>query len=782
MATNWSSFDPRKPWLLKPEDGAGQQQSPDYWKNLYGGGQQGGAPPAGTVNPAAPPPAAKPKPAVPSGGSAQPVPVSSQTVPVPPPPPPPNMHPPAPGVTGGPPPAGQVQPAAGASTADQQAAYANALAKYQANPAYANVKNIDELAAAEVLGLPGAFTGWSLEQTNAARALMGKPLATGVSGNGFDQYQPTENEYVIGAEAPGQRWSDDPAKQVSMNAGILDLFKQWADGAGGGGGGAGGGIDREPQTNPGGQPGAGTVTPGFNWDSIFGPGAGGGSGGGGAGGGGAQQPGGQQGGNVQEMGDLLAFFRDALGQGKANLPASLGGFQAPNADFDNGPGWSPTAGPARTSGGPGAAERTAAYQTAPGTFQGEALSGDLTRFAREGLANPSRYDAGLVRQGLSVADAELEKKGAAAERGLDDKMASRGLLGSSVELDENYGLRAELERQRQARAFELNREQATTYAQDRSAAGGMALGVGEFQRGLGKDRAQENQFAWGANRQAGRDAEDDRRYRAEFGEDQFRFDTTTGLAKDQMRQRESEFTRSIKDSQVRFAVDNQMKARAMELQRFGMESDVALKQAGQELEANTKAAALALQQQGMQKDDAYRYAALSQDGRFREMALKLQGEGLRLDEAFRRAELQWKQDYGNKELGLKEQSLANEERFQKVYAMLELFKMMQEGGVDPKMLSAYYKQVTGQDMPTTEDEQTDEGDTPESDPEQYSANPKALGGSKVVSTKALYGQNGPRYAITEDGSMWIMTNATKGYGETRLQWKRAGKTNTTNQG
>ncbi|MBW3569703.1 MAG: hypothetical protein KY467_01235, partial [Gemmatimonadetes bacterium] len=151
------------------------------------------------------------------------------------------------------------------------------------------------------------------------------------------------------------------------------------------------------------------------------------------------------------------------------------------------------------------------YRPAPGANQGENLSGALEEFARGGLANPSRFDSDLVKQGLGVINADAQKQGEDRMRSLSQLMARRGILGSSVEVDQGRRMLGDIEDVRSKRALDLGLEQARTYAGDRSSAANTALGTGEFQRGLGRDRESDNRFGWEAGRTTGRDAEEDRR-------------------------------------------------------------------------------------------------------------------------------------------------------------------------------------------------------------------------------------------------------------------------------
>lgn len=101
----------------------------------------------------------------------------------------------------------------------------------------------------------------------------------------------------------------------------------------------------------------------------------------------------------------------------------------------------------------------------PGTW-----TSNLERYATDWANNPSRYDIPLVQQGLEAIDAALNRSRGQATAALDENMAARGLIGSSIEVGERRGLEEELARLRNERVFELGREMANTNAADRSAA------------------------------------------------------------------------------------------------------------------------------------------------------------------------------------------------------------------------------------------------------------------------------------------------------------------------
>ncbi|MFW6084637.1 MAG: hypothetical protein ACODAA_05435 [Gemmatimonadota bacterium] len=101
--------------------------------------------------------------------------------------------------------------------------------------------------------------------------------------------------------------------------------------------------------------------------------------------------------------------------------------------------------------------------------------GDLDDYIRHLLENPSRYDDEIVRQGLDQIDMELADRRHEAFADIDERMAQRGLVGSSVEASTGREMLEDLERQRSEYALDLQREMANTRRQDLQAAGQLAV-------------------------------------------------------------------------------------------------------------------------------------------------------------------------------------------------------------------------------------------------------------------------------------------------------------------
>lgn len=94
----------------------------------------------------------------------------------------------------------------------------------------------------------------------------------------------------------------------------------------------------------------------------------------------------------------------------------------------------------------------------------------------------SRYDADLVKQGTKVIEDALGRMRQTGMRNLGEHFASRGLTGSSLEGFGVADLESELGRAAEERLFNLGKDQANTWANDRSSWGSTGtnmLGLGE---------------------------------------------------------------------------------------------------------------------------------------------------------------------------------------------------------------------------------------------------------------------------------------------------------------
>ena len=194
------------------------------------------------------------------------------------------------------------------------------------------------------------------------------------------------------------------------------------------------------------------------------------------------------------------------------------------------------------------------FGPAPQAGQGPAapgmgpLTGQLGGYASNFMQNPSRFDTQLVGDISEAINHELGRAQQQQMAALDERMASRGLTGSNIEADQGRRIAQDIGQQRLQRLNALNMELARTHAQDRATAANVGLGVNRQTFGQGMQRAQ-------------------------FGEGQRRFDFGA-----------------------------QIRSRAQELQRQGMESDEAFRRAQLEYEQQYGQQRLGMEERLRQRD------------------------------------------------------------------------------------------------------------------------------------------------------------------------------------
>lgn len=122
--------------------------------------------------------------------------------------------------------------------------------------------------------------------------------------------------------------------------------------------------------------------------------------------------------------------------------------------------------------------------------------GGVNAFAENAMANPSRWDAGIIRQGVDLINQDLEEDKKRGVADMDEYYSSRGLVGSNVEDQGRRDFLTQLGRRKDQMTFDLVREMANTYANDRASAGDLGLrtgGLGLSQWGMGLDDAYRRQ-------------------------------------------------------------------------------------------------------------------------------------------------------------------------------------------------------------------------------------------------------------------------------------------------
>lgn len=162
----------------------------------------------------------------------------------------------------------------------------------------------------------------------------------------------------------------------------------------------------------------------------------------------------------------------------------------------------------------------------------DAYNAWLSDYIKNNMANPSRYDSDLVRQGQQVIEDSINRQRQKGRIGLEEYHAGRGLTGSSLESGDMGEFEGQLQSQAQERLFNLGREQANTYAADRGGAFNAAFGFGDqiqSRQAMLMDNDYRNRSLQlqrdgmeraDADRQAEREWQRER-FGQEFGEDQW---------------------------------------------------------------------------------------------------------------------------------------------------------------------------------------------------------------------------------------------------------------------
>lgn len=139
----------------------------------------------------------------------------------------------------------------------------------------------------------------------------------------------------------------------------------------------------------------------------------------------------------------------------------------------------------------GVAGQAPEYQTPEGAFQGEDLYGQLAQYWQQWANNPNPYLSELAQATRAEMDARLAEEEAAANRGINEWAASRGLVGSSVEGDLRTRQNEAMQRVRLAEEVALLQRIADAENAGRIAAGQFGLGAGQLGAQLGQQRIDE---------------------------------------------------------------------------------------------------------------------------------------------------------------------------------------------------------------------------------------------------------------------------------------------------
>lgn len=247
---------------------------------------------------------------------------------------------------------------------------------------------------------------------------------------------------------------------------------------------------------------------------------------------------------------------------------------------------------------------------------------DIGTFARNQMANPSRYDSSIVGRGIDLINQESERSKTRGMADLDEFYSSRGLVSSSIESQGRGDFLSQLNQAKEQRMFDLVREMANTYSQDVGTAGQLGLGARSQdlqQQGMNRDDAYRYALLEQSGGQFDRGMEFDReRLAAELGLSREQMD----LQRDEMTAEYGDRTAArlhemgLQEGSQEFAeaqngLNRALEREALKLQREGMDAESAWREADRAIERR----ALDLQESGMAADEAYRRVVADQNAR-----------------------------------------------------------------------------------------------------------------------------------------------------------------------
>lgn len=287
------------------------------------------------------------------------------------------------------------------------------------------------------------------------------------------------------------------------------------------------------------------------------------------------------------------------------------------------------------------------YQTPEGAFMGEDLYGDLADYWRQWAENPNPYLSELATATRAEMDARLREQEAAANRGMNEWAASRGLIGSSVEGDLRTRQNEAQQRTRLAEEVALLQRIADAESTGRIAAGQFGLGAGQLGAQLGQQRIDEAQQAAqlglqraGLQLDAAQLAEQAEQFRSQFALEVERTGFDAAFRNAQLRQSDA-FQRAQLNLEAAMAGDQAA------LQRVQLELD----QMRAMDEAVLDRTQLQLQEQEIDLR-AYQIQA----------ELAMQGQQLSMEEARWQAEMQFRQEQEARRQQEFDRSLEEEQR------------------------------------------------------------------------------------------------------------------------
>lgn len=344
------------------------------------------------------------------------------------------------------------------------------------------------------------------------------------------------------------------------------------------------------------------------------------------------------------------------------------------------------------------------------------LTPQLAGFTADWLDNPNRYLTDMAQAQREASVGRLQSAEEEAQVALDERMAQRGLSGSTLEDEANRRLQRDLQQVRsedEARILEMlasvegmDRERAAQLGLETIRAGDV-MGLDRYRAELEAEQLKEAQRQFGGtlgisqqqidlrarelmesarlegralDLEQARDLANQQLTREQMQQEQGQFQST-------LAQREAEFARTLglserefEEQQRQFSAQygEQVASRLQQNEQFkaALESE----NARYAMDVGLRSRALDLQEQGMAADDAYRQAALAQEKELTEAAQDLQRQGMEMDDAYRYAALLQDAEFRTRALDLQEQGMNLDEAFRQAEAEREMerFDQMME--------------------------------------------------------------------------------------------------------
>lgn len=380
---------------------------------------------------------------------------------------------------------------------------------------------------------------------------------------------------------------------------------------------------------------------------------------------------------------------------------------------------------------------------------------DVSSFASQQMASPSRYDSSIVQQGLSLINQESDRS---KERGLadmDEFYSSRGLVGSSVESQGRGDFLSQLNQAKEQRMFDLVRDMAATYSQDVGTAGQLGLGA-RAQELTAMGMSQDNAYRYAVLEQSGgqfqqelgqRESEFSRQYGLSGQQltlerdklmQQARLEGRSldiqeatsqaeiGLRAQQLMQQAQAENRSLDLQQARDMAENDQFNQTLAMQRdqFAQQMGLDVRQLDQQREQylgefQSANADRMLRMQLQQSDQDFQRIESALNRTLENRALDLQKMGLDAESAWRYADRMLESQLENRALDLQAQGMTQDQAYRQATLQLDREQMNQAAQIanQQAQLSAsdiYLRALAagaGDNLPTTDDPNTPWNDT-----------------------------------------------------------------------